>query len=82
MARNLPNWTHRDVTDFLQQKGFSFFEDVDGVGQAWMNFHDNGEPNRMVEVKFTRAFYKSKTLKKMIRQSGIPEEEWMRWKGS
>ena len=70
------------MTDFLQQKGFSYFEDVDGVGQAWMNFGDNGEPNRMVEVKFTRTLYKANVLKRMIRQSGIPEEEWMKWAGS
>lgn len=81
MTNRLCNWTYRDVTDFLQQKGFGFFDNVDHhIGQAWMNVHDNGEPNRIVEVKFTRTFYKSKALKRMIRQSGIPETEWVNWK--
>jgi len=79
MTRSLYNWTYRDVTDFLQQRGFSFFENVEGVGQAWMSFHDNGEPDRVIEVKFAHAFYKSKVLKRIIRQSGIPEEEWLKW---
>ena len=82
MPKSLCNWTHRDVTGFLQQKGFSFFEDVDGVGQAWLNFHDSGEPDRVVEIKFVDVFYKAKALKRMIRQSGIPEEEWLKWMGS
>lgn len=82
MARSLYKWVFRDVTDFLQHRGFCFFEYVAGVGQVWMNFHENGEPNRMVEVKFVRTFYKPKALKKMIRQSGIPEEEWFKWGNS
>jgi hypothetical protein len=81
MVRTLSKWTYRDVTDFLQQKGFSFFEDVESVGQAWMSFHDNGEPDRVIEIRVTRGFYKSKALKRIIRQSGIPEEEWLKWIG-
>lgn len=82
MPRNLYHWTYEDVTEFLRTKGFEFFDDVEGVGEAWMNFQEGGEPNRIVEVKYTHAFYKPKRLKRMIRQSGIPEEEWLNWTGS
>jgi len=82
MARSLYNWTHQDVCEFLEQKGFSFFDDVEGIGKAWMNFHENGEPNRIVEMKFTHGLYKPRALKRMIRQSGIPEEEWLKWTGA
>jgi len=79
MVNRLHQWTYRDVAAFLVEKGFQLFEDVEGVGKAWMNFHKNGEPNRMVEIKPSRTFYKPKTLMKMIRQSGIPEKEWIKW---
>ena len=79
MSRSLYHWTYEDVTDFLTAKGFEFFDDVENLGEAWMNFQENGEPNRIVEVKHTDGFYKPKRLKRMIRQSGIPEEEWLNW---
>lgn len=82
MPRSLCRWTYEDVTDFLAAKDFEFFDDVEGLGEAWMNFQENGEPNRIVEVQFIHAFYKPKRLKRMIRQSGIPEEEWLNWPGS
>lgn len=50
----LYNWTFKDVGDFLKQRGFSYFVDVEAIGAAWMNFRENGEPNCMVEVKFTQ----------------------------
>ena len=52
---------------------------MDGVGKAWMNFHESGEPNRIVDMRFTHGLYKPSALKRMIRQSGIPEEEWLKW---
>ena len=82
MAGSLYNWTYQDVATFLRENGFQFIDDVEGVGKAWMNFHDNGEPNRIVEVKHSQTFYKAKTLRRMIRQSGIPEAEWVKWAGS
>ena len=81
MARSLFNWTFKDVGGFLRQRGFSYFEDVEGIGPAWMSFHKNGEPNRMVEVRLTHVAYKPKAMRQMIRQSGIPEAEWLAWNG-
>ncbi len=82
MARSLFGWTYEDVTDFLTEKGFQYSMDVNGVGEAWMNFLENGEPDRIVEVKYTPAFYKARVLKRMIRQSGISENEWLTWRKS
>ena len=82
MPRSLSRWTYQDVTNFLTDNGFDFFDEVDGLGEAWMNFQENGEPNRIVEVRFIHAFYKPKQLKRIIRQSGIPEEEWLNSRGS
>jgi hypothetical protein len=67
------------VTDFLTARGFEFFDDVEDIGEAWMNFQESGEPNRIVEVKYTHAFYKPRRLKRMIRQSGISGDEWLNW---
>jgi hypothetical protein len=71
-------WTYRDVTNFLGEKGFSFYEDLEYC-QSWGKFLDNGEPDTFVEIKFIQGFYSSKALQKMIRQSGIDESEWIKW---
>jgi hypothetical protein len=67
-------WTYRDVTKFLGERGFEFYEAL-GHSQVWVKLRRNGEPGRFVEIKFTQGFYSSKTLNKMIRQSGIDEAE-------
>jgi hypothetical protein len=77
MPRSLYHWTYEDVTEFLTARGFEFYGDVEGIGRAWMNFQENGEPNRIVEVKYSNVVFKPKQLKRMIRQSGIPEAEWL-----
>jgi len=43
---------------------------------------ENNEPIRRVEVHIPRDSYQPKTLKSMIRQSGIAESEWIEWGGS
>lgn len=79
MRKTLHNWAYEDVTNFLKAKGFDFQYDIAGIGNAWMNFHSNGEPNRVVEVKRIDVFYTPKALRKMIRQSGIAEGVWLNW---
>jgi hypothetical protein len=78
MAKILHNWTYRDVTYFLEEKGFNFYEDM-GYAQSWIKLGRHGEPDRFVEIKFIREFYSSKAFQKMIRQSGIGEDEWNKW---
>jgi hypothetical protein len=78
MAKMLHNWTYRDVTKYLGEMGFDFYEDL-GHSQSWVKLLENGEPDRFVEIKFTQGFYSSKALNKMIRQSGINPALWIKW---
>lgn len=78
MAKILFNWTYRNVTNFLEEKGFDFYEDTE-QSQSWVKLQENGEPDRFVEIKFIQGFYTSKALKKIIRQSGINKDEWVKW---
>jgi predicted RNA binding protein YcfA (HicA-like mRNA interferase family) len=82
MPRRLNNWTYRDLTDFLKENGFSYFEPVKGSHEAWIKLGENGEPDRIVEVNFTHSSYPLRTLKTMIRQSGIDQQEWIKWAGA
>jgi len=79
MPRRLHNWTYRDVTDFLKENGFSFFEPLKGSHEAWIKLGKNGEPDRIAEVNFTSKGYKPRTLKTMIHQLGIGQNEWIKW---
>ena len=69
---------YRDITHFLEEKGFDFYEDM-GDAQSWVKLGRNGEPDRFVEIKFIQEFYSSKAIRKMILQSGISEDEWNKW---
>jgi hypothetical protein len=77
MIKKLNHWTYEGVINFLKDNGFAYFDEVPGVGKAWMNFHKNGEPDRIVEVKQIDGFYSRGAIKKMIRQSGITEQRWL-----
>ena len=78
MKKILRKWTYRAVTNFLDEKGFDFYEDL-GHSQSWVKLQRNGQPDRFVEIKFTQGFYSSRALNKMIRQSGIDRKEWIEW---
>lgn len=79
MPRRLRNWSYNEVTDFLIENGFNFLKELGGSHQAWIKRGKTGESDRIVNVNFTHRSYPIKTLKTMIRQSGIDEEEWRRW---
>ena len=79
MVNGLRNWTYRDVTDFLKENYFSYFEPLKGSHESWIKLTENGEPERIVEVNFTHGSSPVKTLKTMIRQSGVPTEAWLKW---
>jgi hypothetical protein len=61
MAKEL--WTYRDIANFLEGRGFSFYEDLEHC-QSWVKLRRNGEPDRFVEIKFTQGFYSSKVMQK------------------
>jgi hypothetical protein len=82
MTRRLHNWTYRDVTDFLRQKGFRFVYELGGSHQSWGTFDENGEPARLIEINFRHDSNPVGTLKDIVRQCGLPEEAWIEWANS
>ena len=82
MPRRLHNWTYRNVKDFLRENGFSFLEELDGSHERWIKRGENGELDKIVEVNFRHDSNPVKTLKTMIRQSGIDQGEWIKWSRS
>jgi hypothetical protein len=82
MPRKLNNWSYQDVTDFLKENGFSFFEELKGPRQAWIKLQEGGEPDRIVEIRFRSGNYTERIMKSIIRQSGIGETDWTEWAGS
>ncbi len=78
MTKKLNNWSYRDVTDFLKENGFSFFENLKDNNQAWIKTGWIGEPQRIVELRFRRDTYPVSTLRRIIRQSGIQEGKWLK----
>jgi hypothetical protein len=82
MTRRLYNWNYRQVAEFLKEHDFSFYKYLRGSHQIWIKLGEDATPDRIVEVNFTHKAYRPKTLKTMIKQSGIPEAEWIAWAGS
>lgn len=77
MPRGLYNWTSEEVVRFLKEHDFSLNHTRGShyyyVGKAGGSF-------RQVCIPFhgTRAI-KPRTLKGIIRQSGISKETWLKW---
>jgi hypothetical protein len=82
MPRRLYNWSYKDVTDFLREKGFSFYKELKGSHETWIKRGSNGDEDIVVEVNFTHRPYPPHTLKLFIYQSGLDKEEWLKWGGS
>jgi predicted RNA binding protein YcfA (HicA-like mRNA interferase family) len=82
MARRLHNWSYREITAFLKENGFSFFKPQRGSHERWIKRGHNGEADRIIGVNFSKKSYKTKTLRRMILQSGIDQAAWIEWAGS
>jgi hypothetical protein len=76
------NWSYRDLTDFLREKGFSFFKEIGGSHQQWIKRGVDGKPDKILEIYFRHNAYPMKTIRTTARKSGIPEGEWLEWSGS
>lgn len=73
MPNKLFNWTFKDVVSFLKEHGFRhhhirgshhyYIANRDGMHMVCVPFHGN-------------KAIKGPTMKGIIRQSGIPKEEW------
>jgi hypothetical protein len=82
MTRRLHNWSYGNVTDFLKENGFSFYKEVGGSHQAWIKRGNDKVPDGVVGVHFTSKSYLVVTMKRMIRESGIDEDAWIKWGSS
>ncbi len=82
MSRRLHNWSYHNVTDFLREHGFTFYEEVVGSHQAWIKPGTDEEPDRVVGLHFTSKSYKTGTMKRIVRASGIDEDVWIKWGNS
>ena len=78
METILSNWTYQNVTGFLEENGFDYYDEV-GDCQVLVKGGQKGESNRFVNVKFIQGCYSAKALNTMIRQSDIDEKEWIKW---
>jgi predicted RNA binding protein YcfA (HicA-like mRNA interferase family) len=76
MSRGVNNWTAEDVMRFL--KDYHFFHNYTRGSHMYYVGHYAGSL-RQVSIPFhgSRAI-KPRTLKSIIRQSGIPQEEWLK----
>jgi predicted RNA binding protein YcfA (HicA-like mRNA interferase family) len=81
MTNRLKNWSYRDVTNLLKENGFSYQKPLKGSHQAWIKHGENGELDHRVEVSIPNDSYHPKTLRNMIRQSGLHTDVWMKWGG-
>ncbi len=82
MTRRLHNWNYKDVTTFLKQNGFSFYREVSGSHQAWIKYGEDGTPDRIVGLHFTSREYHVGTMKRVVKESGITENAWVKWANS
>lgn len=77
MPRGISNWSYKDVTSFLSEHSFVFFEQKEGSHEAWIC----EATEAIVEINFhgkNKAF-PERTLETMIRQSKINKKEWRKW---
>lgn len=75
MPNGLSNWNDNDVTAFLKERGFVYFEPRKGSHYAYIN----KTTGHIVEISIPKDAYPPRTLETMIRQSGIPKREWRAW---
>jgi len=79
MAKKIKYWTYQLVADFLKEKKFDYGGELADGTQMWITYLEHNGPDRIVEVKPISRFYSPKAMRTMIRQSGIPKEEWCKW---
>lgn len=77
MPNGLSNWSEKDVTSFLKEHSFQFYELRKGSHYAYIN----KATGHIVEINIPKDAYIPRTLETMIRQSGISKKEWRDWAG-
>lgn len=75
MPRGVFNWTFTDVVEFLKEHGFVYSH---AKGSHYYYVGKYGNQPRIVEVPFHGSkTFKPRTLKGMMRQSGISPNNWL-----
>ena len=76
MPRGVFNWTYADVARFLKKNDF-VHERTSGSNHIYARRTEEG--TRRVTVPFHRrkGTIKPRTFKSIVKQSGIPLEEWL-----
>lgn len=78
MTRNFFNWTAENVVRFIKKYNFT---QTHAKGSHVFYFGHYGGIPRQVCIPFHGArILKPRTLKGIIRQSGIPKEKWVEWR--
>lgn len=77
MAKGIFNWNYADVTEFLKENGFVFFEQREGSHEAWTH----PQMNAVVVVNFhgNKKSFPPRTFETMVRQSRIDKKVWRAW---
>ncbi len=78
MPRGLNNWSFRDIKHFLEQHNFHL-NHIEGSHYFYTGSYRGVV--RQVSIPFhgSKTIH-PKTMKSIVRQSGVPQEEWMKYK--
>ena len=77
MPRGLNNWTFKDITDFLKEHDFRL---THTRGSHFYYVGRSGGEPRQTHIQYHgQKSIHPRTLKSVIRQSGIPQAEWLQW---
>lgn len=77
MPRGLNNWTFHDIVNFLKEHGFHH---THSRGSHFYYVGNYGGQPRQTHIQYHgRKSIHPRTLKSVIRQSGIPQNEWLKW---
>lgn len=77
MPRGLNNWTFKDIVDFLKENGF---RETHSRGSHFYYVGRFAGNTRQTHIQFHgQKSIHPRTLKSVIRQSGIPQEKWLNW---
>ncbi|MBI4134927.1 MAG: type II toxin-antitoxin system HicA family toxin [Candidatus Sungbacteria bacterium] len=77
MPRGISNWTFRDIQAFLLQRGFTLHH-VRGSHHYFKRYTNDRFFMTHVQHHGSRSIPEG-TMNAIIRQSGIPKEEWVSW---
>lgn len=75
MPRGKRNWTFKQVQSFLLAHGF-ILHHVRGSHHYFRGFHSGKLWSTHIQYHGSKAIH-PRTLASVIRQSGIPEKEWL-----